>query len=93
MQQTMKGHKNRGCVRFMSFLVLSGYLHDKKLLHCCITGANWNNGSNAGPFYLNVNNAVSNSNWNISARHQESIKIISRLCSLALAKNRSKHAG
>ena len=66
---------------------------NKFITHCCITGANWNNGSNAGPFYLNVNNAVSNSNSNISARHQESINILSPLCSLALAKNRSKHAG
>lgn len=31
-------------------------------------GGNWSNGANAGPFYLNVNNAPSNSNTNIGAR-------------------------
>ena len=30
-------------------------------------GGNWNNGSLVGPFYLNVNNASSNSNTNIGA--------------------------
>lgn len=29
-------------------------------------GGNWNNGSNAGSFYWNVNNSVSNRNRNIS---------------------------
>jgi hypothetical protein len=29
-------------------------------------GSNWNNGSNAGTFYWNVNNSVSNRNQNIS---------------------------
>ena len=30
-------------------------------------GSNWNNTSNAGTFHLNVNNATSNSNTNITA--------------------------
>lgn len=33
-----------------------------------IRGGNWNNGANAGVFYLNLNNARSNSNTNIGAR-------------------------
>ena len=33
-----------------------------------IRGGNWNNGSNAGVFNLNLNNARSNSNTNIGAR-------------------------
>jgi hypothetical protein len=35
---------------------------------CAITiaSSNWNNGSNAGTFYWNLNNASSNSNRNIS---------------------------
>lgn len=31
-------------------------------------GSNWNNGDNAGPFYLNGNNDFSNWNYNIGAR-------------------------
>lgn len=31
-------------------------------------GGNLNNGINAGPFYWNLNNAASNTNWNIGAR-------------------------
>jgi hypothetical protein len=30
-------------------------------------GGNLNNGSNDGPFYLNLNNSVSNANWNYGA--------------------------
>lgn len=30
-------------------------------------GSNWSNSSNAGTFYLNVNNSTSNSNSNISS--------------------------
>ena len=30
-------------------------------------GGNWNNGSNAGAFHLNVNNDTSNSNTNIGS--------------------------
>lgn len=33
-----------------------------------IRGGNWNNGSNAGVFYLNLNNAASNTNTNIGFR-------------------------
>lgn len=32
------------------------------------TSANWNNGSNAGAFCLNLNNPASNSNVNIGLR-------------------------
>ena len=32
-----------------------------------INGGNWSNGANAGLFYLNVNNAASNSNTNIES--------------------------
>ena len=32
-----------------------------------IRGGNCNNGGNAGFRYVNVNNAASNSNWNIGA--------------------------
>lgn len=31
-------------------------------------GGNWNNGANAGVFYLNLNNARSNSNTNLGFR-------------------------
>lgn len=31
-------------------------------------GGNWNNGSNNGVFYINANNARSNSNTNIGGR-------------------------
>lgn len=31
-------------------------------------GSNWNNGSNAGSFYWNVNNTSSNRNRNISGQ-------------------------
>ena len=30
-------------------------------------GGNLNNTSNDGPFYLNLNNALANSNWNYAA--------------------------
>ena len=33
-----------------------------------IRGGNLNNGGNDGPFYLNLNNAFSNSNWNYGSR-------------------------
>ena len=32
-------------------------------------GGNSNNSSQVGTFYLNLNNTVSNSNWNIEAAH------------------------
>jgi hypothetical protein len=32
-------------------------------------GGNWNNGSNAGPWYRNANNAPSNANANYGAGH------------------------
>ena len=33
-----------------------------------LRGGNWNNGSNCGPFALNLNNNRSNSNWNVGFR-------------------------
>ncbi len=30
-------------------------------------GGNLNNGSNDGPFYLNLNNTLANANWNYAA--------------------------
>ncbi|NCU30394.1 hypothetical protein EOM57_01165 [Candidatus Saccharibacteria bacterium] len=35
-----------------------------------LLSGNWNNGSQAGAFYLNLNNAASNRNYNISGRAQ-----------------------
>lgn len=35
---------------------------------CPIAGGNWNNGSNAGVWALNLNNARANSNTNVGAR-------------------------
>jgi len=32
-------------------------------------GGNWSNAGNAGLFYFNANNAASNSNSNLGARH------------------------
>lgn len=42
----------------------------EKALKVTVTklGSNWNNGSNAGSFYWNVNNASSNRNRNISGQ-------------------------
>lgn len=41
-------------------------------------GSNWNNGSNAGSFYWNVNNTSSNRNRNISGQllNAQSMRII-----------------
>jgi hypothetical protein len=47
-------------------------------------GGNWNNTSNAGPFYWNLNNSLANANNNIGSRHSM-IKITSRFNSTALA--------
>ena len=33
-----------------------------------LSGGNLNNGANAGRFYANLNNALSNANWNYAAR-------------------------
>jgi Na+/H+ antiporter NhaC len=40
---------------------------DTILTLCAICGGNARNGSNCGAWYVNVNNAPSNSNWNIGA--------------------------
>jgi len=39
------------------------------VLYCdsAIVGGNWNNDSNCGPFYVNLNNEASNNNTNIGA--------------------------
>ena len=47
---------------------------------CCVwrfvlVGANWNDGDNAGPWALNLNNAASNANVNIGSRIFLSLKI------------------
>lgn len=39
-----------------------------KLAQVAKFGSNWNNGSNAGTFYWNLNNATTNVNRNISTR-------------------------
>ncbi len=42
----------------------------KRDLRCdgfALVGGNSNNGANAGAFYVNLNNAFSNRNWNIAA--------------------------
>lgn len=50
-------------------------------------GGNWNNGSNAGLFYWNLNNTSSNTNVNIGGRLLIYCNFYSTLSSLALAKN------
>ena len=37
-------------------------------VRAAIRGGNFNNGANAGVFYLNLNNAPSNANYNIGFR-------------------------
>src|SRR5699024_11620709 len=44
-----------------------GMCRDKRG-RCVYRGGNWNNGTNAGVFYLNGNNSRSNSNTNIGFR-------------------------
>ena len=50
----------------------------------CYVGRNWNNATNAGTFYFNANNALTNSNANIGRRQ---LGIIAAECSLPLGKN------
>lgn len=53
--------------------------HDKKSIKPVTKlGSNWNNGSNAGSFYWNVNNTSSNRNRNISGQllNAQSMRII-----------------
>jgi hypothetical protein len=45
------------------FVIACNENHEKVIVQL---GSNWNNGSNAGTFYWNVNNSVSNRNQNIS---------------------------
>jgi hypothetical protein len=47
-------------------------------------GSNWNNTSNGGPFYWNLNNDLGNANINQGARHSMN-KITPRFKSAALA--------
>lgn len=42
--------------------------HDPLRVGLCLWGGNSNNGSNCGPSYVNLNNGLSNSNWNIGGR-------------------------
>jgi hypothetical protein len=58
-------------------------------------GGNFNNGSNAGLFYWNLNNSPSNANINIGARHIFKIKILflSTISSIPLGKNNVVTAG
>jgi len=64
-----------------------------------IRGGNWNNGSNAGVFALNLNNESGNSNINVGFRdsahgsHSELLKVrTGRSLSGAQARNRSDAA-
>ena len=41
-----------------------GILDKRVILTVVQLGGNLNNGSNAGPFYANLNNDVGNANWN-----------------------------
>ncbi len=38
---------------------------------CVLLGGNLNNGANAGRRYANLNNSLSNANWNYAARNSE----------------------
>ncbi|KMO87159.1 hypothetical protein AB840_03755 [Megasphaera cerevisiae DSM 20462] len=45
-----------------------GLLEDKRAVSAVVLfGGSLNNGSNAGPFYANLNNDVGNANWNYGA--------------------------
>ena len=44
------------------------YLQQQTLKKITQLGSNWNNGSNAGSFYWNLNNSVRNRNRNISSQ-------------------------
>lgn len=48
--------------------VSNAFCFGNRLLRLPIAGGNWNNGANAGVFYLNLNNLRSNSNSNIGFR-------------------------
>lgn len=48
-------------------------------------GGNWNNGANAGVFYLNGNNSRSNSNTNIGFRPALAFFVL--VCGLRLSRN------
>jgi hypothetical protein len=70
---------------------------------CPISGANWNNGSNAGVWALNLNNARTNSNTNVGFRADsvpphgprhghggtegDAFRLVSRLAGLGAAKS------
>lgn len=47
---------------------------DKKHFLIAQLGSNWNNGTNAGSFYWNCNNSVSNRNRNISGQLLNALK-------------------
>jgi len=48
-----------------------------------LRGGNWNNGSNAGAFYLNLNNTPTNTNTNIGFRVARSLRSTTVLVPLA----------
>ena len=43
-------------------------VHNKNIFKITQLGSNWNNGSNAGSFYWNLNNSVGNRNRNIGSQ-------------------------
>ena len=49
-------------------------------------GSKWNNGTNCGPFYWNLNNTVSNRNRNIGSRTAAIIKIKVKFKTMPLGK-------
>ena len=52
-----------------------------------LLGGNWNNGTNAGAFYFNCNNAFSNSNLNYGSHLLVRNTIICTVFSIPLGKN------
>ena len=47
-----------------------------KMVLSAVIGSNWNNGTNAEPFYWNLNNSVGNRNRNISGQLEYAIKLV-----------------
>lgn len=53
-------------LRFMRLSIIG--IHGNVALLSVLVGGNLNNGTNAGVWCRNLNNALSNANWNIGAR-------------------------
>ena len=53
-------------IAILNLLLLPAYR--KSIKKITQLGSNWNNGTNAGSFYWNLNNSVSNRNRNISSQ-------------------------